>query len=196
MPNVAVHLPVNSPVGDSQSNGRVENAIKKVRNMVKTILSSLESRWCIRVTRDYPVYSWMSEWAGDLMTRYAHVGDLGKDSTSIDPCFKVKQKHCAIRRKDLVQTASSRRAHYEDELKKDNGTMNSTGPSKENLDNLFLGSTVTRFLQQFRTEQEYTWKKIRQMLVWDNKTKVSIHRKHGKFRCHQTDLLPKYAQIR
>ena len=36
--------PVNSPVGDSQSNGRVENAIKKVRNMVKTILSSLESR--------------------------------------------------------------------------------------------------------------------------------------------------------
>ena len=26
---------VNSPVGDSQSNGRVENAIKKVRNMVK-----------------------------------------------------------------------------------------------------------------------------------------------------------------
>ena len=36
---------VNSPVGDSQSNGRVGNAIKKVRNMVKTILSSLESRW-------------------------------------------------------------------------------------------------------------------------------------------------------
>ena len=31
-------IPVNSPVGDSQSNGRVENEIKKVRNMVKTIL--------------------------------------------------------------------------------------------------------------------------------------------------------------
>ena len=36
---------VNSPVGDSQSNGRVENAIKKVRNVVKTILSSLEKMW-------------------------------------------------------------------------------------------------------------------------------------------------------
>ena len=47
---------VNSPVGDSKSNGRVENAIKKFRNMVKTILSSLESRWSIRVTRDHPVY--------------------------------------------------------------------------------------------------------------------------------------------
>ena len=31
---------VDSPVGDCQSNGRVENAMKKVRNMVKTILSS------------------------------------------------------------------------------------------------------------------------------------------------------------
>ena len=51
-------IPVNSPVGDSQSNGRVENAIKKVRNMVKTILSSLESRWGIRVARDHPLYPW------------------------------------------------------------------------------------------------------------------------------------------
>ena len=75
----------------------------------------------------------------------------------------------------------SRDAHYEDEWKKNNGTMNSPGPSKEDLDNLFLGSKVTTFLQQFRTEQECTWKKIRQMLVWDNRTKVLIHRKHEKF---------------
>ena len=47
----------------------------------------------------------------------------------------------------------SRRAHCEDELKKNNGTMNSPRPSKGNLDNLFLGSTATAFLQQFRTEQ-------------------------------------------
>ena len=74
--------------------------------------------------------------------------------------------------------------------------MNSTNQSKENLDNLFLGSTATTFLQQFRTEQEYTWMKIRQMLVWDNRTKVLIDRKPEKFRCHQTDLSPKYVQIR
>ena len=76
-------LLVNSPVGDSQSNGRVENAIKKVRNMVKTILSSLESRWGIRVARDHPVYPWVFEWAADLMTRYAHVGDLGKTAVQL-----------------------------------------------------------------------------------------------------------------
>ena len=79
----ALTIPVNSPVGDSQTNGRVENAIKKVRNMVKTILSSLESRWGIRVARDHRVYPWVFEWAADLMTRYAHVEDLGKTAVQL-----------------------------------------------------------------------------------------------------------------
>ena len=48
----------------------------------------------------------------------------------------------------------SRRAHYEDEWKKNNGNMNSPDPPKENRDNLFLGSTATTFLQQFLTGQE------------------------------------------
>ena len=108
-------IPVNSPVGDSQSNGRVENAIKKVRNMVKTILSSLESRWGIRVARDHPVYPWVFEWAADLMTRYAHVGDLGKTAVQLIRGSKSSRKHCTIRRGDLVQTAeiiwSSSRKH-------------------------------------------------------------------------------------
>ena len=108
-------IPVNSPVGDSQSNRQVENAIRKVRNMVKTILSSSESRWGVRVARDHPVYPWMFEWAADLMTRYAHVGGFGKDSSSIDSRFKVMQKNCTIRLEDLVQTAetiwSSSRKH-------------------------------------------------------------------------------------
>ena len=79
-------IPVNSPVGDSQSNGRVENAIKKIRNLVKTLFSSLESRWGVRVTRDHPVYPGMFERAADLMTRYAHVGDLGKTAVQLIQC--------------------------------------------------------------------------------------------------------------
>ena len=71
---------VNSPVGDSQSNGRVKNAINKVRKMVKTILSSLESRWSVRVARDHPVYPWVFELAADLMTRCTR-GRFGKDSS-------------------------------------------------------------------------------------------------------------------
>ena len=79
----ALTILVNSPVGDSQTNGRVENAIKKVRNMVKTILSSLESRWRVRVARDHRVYPFVFEWAADLMTRYAHVEGLGKTAVQL-----------------------------------------------------------------------------------------------------------------
>ena len=43
----------------------------------------------------------------------------------------------------LIKTRTLRRR-----VEENNGTMNSPGPSKENLDNLFLGSTATTFLQQ------------------------------------------------
>ena len=224
-------IPLNSPVGDSQSNGRVENAINKVRNMVKTILSSLESRWGIRVARDHPVYPWVFEWPADLMTRYAHLGDLGKTAVQLIRGSKSSRNIAQFGEKILYKPLKlsghhrgnmedtfldgifkgmrlrsdeilleqpeelSRRAHCDDELKKNNGTLNSPSPSKENLDNLFLGSTATTFLQQFQTEQEYAWKKISRMLVWHNRVNLLIHGKHEKFRCHQTDLLPKYVQI-
>ena len=167
------------------------------------------------------------------MTRYAHVGDLGKtavqlirgskssrniaqfgekilyeplklsghlrgnmEDTFLDGIFLGTETAIRVKFSSEQPEELSRRAHCEDELKKNNGTMNSPRPSKGNLDNLFLGSTATTFLQQFRTEQECAWKKIRRMLVWDRRIKVLIHRKHEKFRCHQTDLLPKYVQIR
>ena len=47
---------------------------------------------------------------------------------------------------------SPRRAHYEDELGRTMGQW--FRQSKGNLDKLFLGSTATTFLQQFRTERE------------------------------------------
>ena len=51
--------------------------------MVKTILSNLESRWRVSVTRYHRVHLWRFEWAADLMTRYAHVGDLGKRAVQL-----------------------------------------------------------------------------------------------------------------
>ena len=93
--------------------------------------------------------------------------------------------------REVIKTRPLRRRDAEEQW-----TMNSPRPSKENLDNLFLGLRATTFLQQFRTEQECAWNKIRRMLVWKKMIKVLIHRKHEKFRCHQTDLLPKYVQIR
>ena len=60
--------------------------------MVKTILSSLESRWGVRVARDHPIYPWVFEWAADLMTRYAHVGDLGKTAVLLIRVSKKSAK--------------------------------------------------------------------------------------------------------
>ena len=195
--------------------------------MVNTILSSLESRWCVRVARDHPVNPWVFEWAADLMIRSAHVGDLVKTAVQLIRGSKSSRNIAQIGEKILYKPIKlsghhrgnmedtfsdgifldmrlrserpeelSRLAQCDDELKKNNGTLNSSRPSKGNLDNLFSGSTATTFLQQFRTEQEYAWKKISRMLVWDNRMKVLIHRKHKKFRCHQTNLSPKYVQIR
>ena len=63
-------VPINSPVGDSQSNGRVENAIKRVQGMVRTIRHDLEAKLGVKIGRDHPYYPWMIEWAADLLTRY------------------------------------------------------------------------------------------------------------------------------
>ena len=108
-------IPVNSPAGDSQSNGQVENAIEKVRNMVKTILSSLESKWGIRVTRDHPVHPWTFEWAANLMTRNAHVGDFGKTAVQLIRSSRSSRNIANFGKKGLVQAAetlqSSSRKH-------------------------------------------------------------------------------------
>ena len=93
---------MNSPVGDSQSNERVANAIKKVRNMVKTILSSLESRWCVGVARNrHPVHLWCL--SGLLtMTRYAHVGDLEKTAVQLIRGSRLSRNIAQFGEKDLV----------------------------------------------------------------------------------------------
>ena len=97
-------IPVNSHVGDSPFNGRVENATKKVRNMVKTILSSLESRCGVRVARDHPVYPWVFEWAADLMTRYAHVGDFGNTAVQLIRGSKSSRNVAQFGKKILYKT--------------------------------------------------------------------------------------------
>ena len=79
------------PLGDSQSNER----IKKVRNVVKTILSSLEMGH--QMVRDHPVDSWVFEWAVDWI-RHAHVGDLGKTAVQLVAQSQAETLHNSARR--------------------------------------------------------------------------------------------------
>ena len=38
-------VPMNSPVGESQSNGRVENAVQRVQGLIRTLKDALERRF-------------------------------------------------------------------------------------------------------------------------------------------------------
>ena len=160
------------------------------------------------------------------MTRCAHVGDFGKTAVQLIHGSKSSRNIAQFGEKILYKPpklSGHHRGNMENtfldgiflgmRLRSDEilvGTArgviktrtlqrrveDSPSPSRGNLDNLFLGSTAITFLQHFRTEQECAWKKISRTLVWDNNLKVLIHWNHEKFLCHQTDMLPKYVQIR
>ena len=44
-------IPVNSPVGESECNGRVENAIKRVQIKYRTIKAMLEAKFGMKLTK-------------------------------------------------------------------------------------------------------------------------------------------------
>ena len=67
----------NSPVGESQSNGFVEEAIKDVEEMVGTLLISLEEKIDARLPQESPIIAWCIEYAATLLN-YFNEGKDGK----------------------------------------------------------------------------------------------------------------------
>eukprot|EP00973_Karenia_brevis_P068453 9520545-Karenia_brevis.AAC.1 len=59
-------VPVNSPVGDSQSNGRVENAIGRVQAGIRTLKHATESELKTLISTGHPLFPWLVEWVADL----------------------------------------------------------------------------------------------------------------------------------
>ena len=60
----------HSPVGESQSNGAVESAIKSVQGQIRTLKLDLESNMGKQLLRESDIMPWLIEWAGKLITRY------------------------------------------------------------------------------------------------------------------------------
>jgi len=67
----------NSPVGESECNGRAENAIRRVEAKVRTLRSDLESKLKVKINMSKPIATWMIRWAGEILTKYT-VGRDGK----------------------------------------------------------------------------------------------------------------------
>ena len=71
----------NSPVGESESNGRAENAVKRVQAKFRALRSDLEERIGAKIDVNKPFGSWLVRWAGEVLTRYTR-GDDGKTAWS------------------------------------------------------------------------------------------------------------------
>lgn len=70
---------VNTPVGESESNGRVENAIRRVQEKTRVPRRQLEQNMNVKLPDSSPVMPWMVRWAAALLSKYSR-GDDGKSA--------------------------------------------------------------------------------------------------------------------
>ena len=77
-----------SPVGEHQSNGRVERAIQTIQGMVRTYRDALESRYGMRLDGTNNSVPWMVMHAASMVSNYA-VGNDGR--TAVE---RLKGKLC------------------------------------------------------------------------------------------------------
>ena len=62
--------PQNSAVGESQSNGAVENAIKRIQGQLRTLKFATEKHVKKRITSQHPAFGWLLEWTATILNRY------------------------------------------------------------------------------------------------------------------------------
>ena len=63
--------------GESQSNGRIEEAGKTVREFTRVLKEQLEDRCHMKLSSDSPVILWMIRWAAMMTSRFL-VGNDGR----------------------------------------------------------------------------------------------------------------------
>ena len=79
---------VNSPVGESECNGRAENAIRRVEVKVRTLRSFIEEQTKSKIDMTRPFATWLIRWAGEILTKYTK-GKDGKTSWE-----RRRKEHC------------------------------------------------------------------------------------------------------
>ena len=83
-------IPINSPVGESACTGRVENAVRRVQEKMRTLRHQLEH--CIGeiLPDQLPIMAWMARWAAELISKCSPGGD-GKI-----PYARIRQERCMV----------------------------------------------------------------------------------------------------
>ena len=70
-------LPINSPVGESESNGRVGNAIRRVQEKIRALRHHVETKVKCRIFEGALIMAWIIRWAAELISNYV-VGEVGR----------------------------------------------------------------------------------------------------------------------
>ena len=70
-------VPINSPVGESACNGRVENTIRRVQESMRAIRHHVEKGVGQSIPETSPIMAWMARWVAELFSKYAP-GDDGR----------------------------------------------------------------------------------------------------------------------
>ena len=63
-------IPRNSPVGESQSNGLVERAVRSSKDQIRTLRLALQKRVGCRVPAKHDLMTWMVPHSGELLSKY------------------------------------------------------------------------------------------------------------------------------
>lgn len=69
-PNLQQMVPEASAVGESQSNGKAENAVQRIENMLCTYKSALEEHLGTRIPSRHPLINWMVEHTASVSNRH------------------------------------------------------------------------------------------------------------------------------
>ena len=68
-------IPEESPVGDHQANGEIENCIKEMEKQMRILKLGLEQKMQLVLKDDHPLMSWIPEYAGILLSRFQVAAD-------------------------------------------------------------------------------------------------------------------------
>ena len=69
-------FPINSPVGESECNGRIENGIRRAQEKIRALRHQFESNIKCRVPDEAPVMVWLVRWVAELLSKYAVGSDV------------------------------------------------------------------------------------------------------------------------
>ena len=77
---------VNSEVGESMSNGDVENTIRRIWGLLRTMVDSLKSKLKVEIDRSHILFPWLLEWCAGILNRYH------RDSNGWTPYRRMRGK--------------------------------------------------------------------------------------------------------